>query len=82
MRSYMNPDKFFKKMKKKPELQLVLDNIANYSEEDINNLTGTHFPAWIKEQLLELRKRGGKTSDDEAERIAAMMIAASQKKLV
>lgn len=79
MRSYMNPDKFFKKMKKKPELQAVLDDIENYSDEDINNLTGTHFPAWIKEQLVELRKRGGKTAEDEAERIAALMIAASKK---
>lgn len=79
MRSYMNPDKFFKKMKKKPELQAVLDDIENYSDEDINNLTGTHFPAWIKEQLIELRKRGGKTAEDEAERIAALMIAASKK---
>jgi hypothetical protein len=78
MRSYMNPDKFFKKMKKKPELQVVLDNIDKYSNEDIENLTGTHFPAWIKEQLMELKKRGGKTADDEAERIAAMMIAASK----
>ena len=82
MRSYMNPDKFFKKMKKKPELQVVLDNIEDYSDEDINNLTGTHFPAWIKEQLIELRKRGGKTAEDEAERIAALMNAASQKKPV
>ena len=82
MRSYLNPDKFFKKMKKKKELQAVLDNIGDYSEEDINNLTGTHFPVWIKEQLIELRKRGGKTSEDEAERIAALMIAASQKKPV
>jgi hypothetical protein len=79
MRSDMNQDKFFKKMKKKPELQAVLDNIDNYSDEDINNLTGTHFPMWIKEQLLELRKRGGKTAEDEAERIAALMIAASKK---
>ena len=78
----MNRDKFFKKMKKKPELQSVLDNIDDYSDEDINNLTGTHFPMWIKEQLLELRKRGGKTAEDEAERIASMMIAASQKKPV
>jgi hypothetical protein len=79
MRSYMNPDKFFKKMKKKPALQAVLDSIDSYSEEDINNLTGTHFPQWIKEQLLELKKRGGKTAEDEANRIAALMIAASQK---
>ena len=66
-------------MKKKPELQAVLDNIANYSEEDIENLSGPHFTLWIKEQLIELRKRGGKTAEDEAERIAALMIAASKK---
>ena len=79
MRSYMNQDKFFKKMKKKPELQAVLDNIANYSEDQINALTGSHFPAWIREQLIELKKRNGKTADDVAEEIAAKMIAASQK---
>ncbi len=78
MRSYMNPDKFFKKMKKKPELQAVLDNIAAYSEEDINNLSGSHFPVWIKEQLIEIRKRGGKTVEDVAEDIARQMIEASR----
>lgn len=66
-------------MKKKPALQAVLDNIADYSDEDIRSLSGTHFPEWIKEQLLELRKRGGKTAEDEANRIAALMIAASKK---
>ena len=79
MRSYLNPDKFFKKMKKKPELQLVLDNISQYSDTDIDNLTGTHFPQWIKDQLKELRKRNGKTADDVAEEIAQKMIAASQR---
>lgn len=74
----MNPDKFFKKMKKKPELQVVIDNIANYSDEDIDALTGSHFPQWIKDELKELTKRGGKTADDMAEEIAARMIAASQ----
>lgn len=80
MRSYMNPDKFFKKMKKKPELQAVIDNISNYSETDINNLTGSHFPLWIREQLIGLKKRNGSTADDEAARIAALMIAASKGK--
>lgn len=79
MRSFYNPDKFFKKMKKKPAVQEVLDNIQNYSNEQIENLSGTHFPLWIKEQLLELKKRNGSCADDEAQRIAAMMIAASQK---
>ena len=74
----MSQDKFFKKMKKKPEQQAVIDNIDKYSEEDINNLSGTHFPQWIKDCLKELRKRGGKTADDEAQRIADLMIKASK----
>lgn len=79
MRSYMNPDKFFKKMKKKPELQAVIDNIADYTDADIDALQGSHFPQWIKDQLKELTKRGGKTSEEVALEIAAKMIAASQK---
>lgn len=82
MRSYMNQDIFFKKMKKKPELQAVLDSISEYTDEDIDNLTGSHFPQWIKDQLKKLNKRGGKTSEEIANTIAAQMIAASQKKLV
>jgi hypothetical protein len=79
MRSFYNPDKFFKKMKKKPELQAVLDNIQLYTDDDIDNLSGSHFPQWIKDQLKELTKRGGKTAEDEAERIAALMTQASKK---
>jgi len=75
----MNPGKFFQKMKKKPELQAVLDSIDEYSEEDIDNLIGTHFPQWIKDELKELCKRKGTTADAEAERIAELMIKASQK---
>jgi hypothetical protein len=75
----MNPGKFFAKMKKKPAQQAVLDNIQNYTEEDIDNLSGPHFPQWIKDELKELAKRGGKSAENEAERIAAMMIAASKK---
>ena len=79
MRSYHNPDTFFKKMKKKPALQTVLDSISEYSDQDIDNLTGSHFPQWIKDQLKKLNKRGGKTSGEIAQEIAAKMIAASQK---
>jgi len=79
MRSYHNPDTFFKKMKKKPELQAVLDSISEYSDLDIDNLTGSHFPQWIRDQLKKLNKRGGKISDEIAQEIAAKMIAASQK---
>lgn len=78
MRSYHNPDKFFQKMKKKPELQAVLDHIEEYSDEDIDNLSGPHFPQWIKDQLKKLNKRKGRTSEDIANEIAAQMIAASR----
>lgn len=81
MRSYLSKDKFFKKMKKKPELQAVLDNISNYSDIDIDNLTGTHFPQWVKDQLKMLNKRGGRTAEDIAKEIAEKMIAASQHRL-
>jgi hypothetical protein len=79
MRSYHNKDTFFKKMKKKPELQAVLDVIEQYSDEDIDNLAGPHFPLWIKEQLKKLNKRGGRTSEEIAQEIAEKMIAASRK---
>jgi hypothetical protein len=77
MRSVYSKDKFFQKMKKKPELKEVLDKIDQYSDEQIDALTGTHFPFWIKEQLKKLNKRGGKSSEQIAEEIAAKMIAAS-----
>lgn len=80
MRSYLNQDKFFQKMKKKPAVQLVLDNLENYTDTDIEQLSSPHFPQWIKDQLIELRKRNGKTADSAAQDIAAMMIAASQHK--
>lgn len=79
MRSYLSPDKFFKKMKKKPPVQNILDNISEYNDADIDALAGSHFPQWIKDQLKELRKRNGKTSDDAAYEIAQQMIAASNK---
>ena len=78
MRSYLNPDKFFQKMKKKPEVQIVLDNINSYTDEQIDNLAGPHFPQWIKDQLKELIKRDGKTADEVAAEIAEKMIEASK----
>lgn len=79
MRSFYNPDKFFQKMKKKPELQKVLDNIDSYTEKDIDNLSGPHFPQWIKDQLKNLQTRQGRTAEEVANQIAAQMIAASLK---
>lgn len=78
MRSFYNPDKFFKKMKKKPAQQEVLDNIQNYSEQDIENLSGSHFPQWIKDALVRT-KQGMAQGDIEARafEIAQRMNAAS-----
>lgn len=73
MRSYMNTGKFFQKMKKKPALQAVLDNIENYDTEKIDALSGPHFPQWIKDELHELVKRSGNTADEVAEDIARQM---------
>ena len=78
MRSYKNPDIFFQKMKKKQPQQEVIDNISNYSDNDIDNLTGPHFPQWIKDQLKKLNKRNGKTSEQIANEIAEKMNAASR----
>jgi len=82
MRSFYNPDKFFRKMKKKPAQQEVLDNIQNYTVEEIKNLSGPHFPAWIKDELIKYKNRNGNDSEQIANEIAAQMTAASQKKLV
>lgn len=79
MRSYHNPDKFFSKMKKKPELQKVLDSLDLYTEDQLLALQGSQFPLWIREQLVELKKRNGKTADDMAAIIALKMIQASTK---
>lgn len=76
-----NKDSFFNKMKKKPDVQLVLDNLDNYTITQLANLEGSHFPQWIRDVLV--RKKTGMTKTDiqyRAEEIAAQMIAASQIK--
>jgi hypothetical protein len=76
-----NKDSFFNKMKKKPDVQLVLDNLDNYTAEQLANLEGSHFPQWVRDALV--RKKQGMTKSDiqaRAEEIAARMIAASQIK--
>lgn len=40
--------------KKKPKLKEVVDNIKNYSVEDINNLSGNPFAAWVKKHLIRM----------------------------
>ena len=74
-----NKDSFFNKMKKKPDVQAVLDNLDNFTIEQIANLSGSHFPQWIRDALV--RKKEGRSRGDieaRAEEIAARMIAASQ----
>jgi len=84
MRSYRGKDYFFKKMKKKPEQQKVLDNLADYSIEDLNNLRGSQFPKWVREALVKLKevelmteKRGGRTAEEMAAIVALEMTKAS-----
>jgi hypothetical protein len=74
-------DSFFDKMKKKPAVQAILDNLNDYTVEDISNLQGSHFPQWIRDALV--RKKEGMTKGDilaRAESIAERMIEASKIK--
>jgi hypothetical protein len=74
-----NKDSFFDKMKKKPAVQAVLDNLDDYSIADIENLKGSHFPQWIRDALV--RKKEGRSKGDVEARVRAIadqMIAASQ----
>lgn len=79
MRSYKNKDIFFSETKKKPAVQNIIDNIDDYTVEDLENLTGNQYPKWIREELVNYKNRNGETSQTMAEKIAAMMIAKSQK---
>ena len=77
MRSYKNPDEFFNRMKKKPALQAILDNLDSYSEDELANIAGQ--PKWIREQLVKRKKglvdtRTEAEKQAEAERIADMMM--------
>ena len=84
MRSSKSKDEFFRKMKKKPAQQEVLDNIADYTVEDLENLRGSVFPKWvrqalvkIKEKELEFEARGNKTPEQVATELATRMANAS-----
>ena len=77
---------FFDKMKKKPELQKVLDNIESYTSDDIDALAGGCFPKWVKDCLKEKTRvrdeyiaRGNRTAEEVAMECAAQMLEASAK---
>ena len=80
MRSYKSPENFFSKMKKKPAVQKVIDNIDDYSIEDIENLKGNQFPKWVRKVLVKYKHRDGKTSEEMAANFAADMTKASLDK--
>lgn len=75
MRSFRSPEQFFAKMKKKPAVQAVIDDIDNYSIEDIENLKGNQFPKWVRKVLVKYKNRGGLTAEQTALKIANEMTA-------
>ena len=74
MRSHLPPHVFFQKMKKKPALQAIIDNLDNYSIDELEKVQGQ--PKWIREQLVRMKKEKDtpeKTPDFIAEHLADMM---------
>ena len=67
-------------MKKKPAVQAVIDNIDDYSIEDIENLSGSHFPKWIRKVLVKYKGRDGLTAEQTALQIANEMMAKQLEK--
>ena len=50
-------------MKKKSGVQLVLDNLDNldnYTVEQISSLRGSHFPQWIRDALVRKKENMSK----------------------
>lgn len=74
MRSNLSPEHFFKKMKKKPALQAILDNLDDYTEADLAEIPGQ--PLWIRQVLVTLKKNNGEYSLSPYE-IAAQMTASA-----
>ena len=80
MRTDKNPDIFFNKMKKKPALQKILDNLDGYTAEELEKVKGQ--PLWIKKQLVKLKNRSGNTSENIAIEMANDMERASKKERI
>lgn len=53
MRSGIPPEEFFKIMKKKAALQAILDNLDQYTADDLENIFGQ--PLWIREILVKMK---------------------------
>lgn len=69
-----NQDSLFQKMKKKPALQAIIDNIDNYTVEELLAVKGQ--PQWIRQQLVKMKAPG--PSMDNIEKIADMMMVEPQ----
>lgn len=52
MRSTMPRSEFFQKMKKKPALQAILDNLHHFDAEQLEQVDQ---PKWIREELVKLK---------------------------
>ena len=63
---------FFSRMKKKPALQAIIDNLGSYTEDDLANVPGQ--PLWIRNELVDLKRRDGKTIEQFAEETADRMV--------
>ncbi len=72
MRSTIDgPDVFFRKMKKKPALQAIIDNLDAYTEEQLSKVGGQ--PLWIRQCLVNLKQNNGEfalTRDEIADAMA------------
>lgn len=62
-------------MKKKPAVQKVIDNIDDYSIEDLENLKGNQFPKWVRKVLVKYKNRNGLTAEQMAIKVANEMTA-------
>lgn len=81
MRTGLSPKEFFNAMKKKPELQSILNAFEAYTVEELENIHGQ--PLWIRKVLVELKQDeiGGIVDEGaalRAEQIADMMMNASE----
>lgn len=78
MRSELiSEDDFFIKMKKKPALQAILDNLDSYSVEQLENISGQ--PLWIRKQLVKIKSGTDITSRRETAAAAALKMVSNQK---
>lgn len=79
-RSHHNPGVFFRKMKKKPALQAIIDNLDSYTEDQLKVIQGQ--PLWIREQLVKLKQNNGEFSRTPEEIADAMQAASLAVKVV